>query len=374
MWWKLPSELISAALATGLVARLLGRYLSRRYAKRYPTNKSYERLKPERGTDTVIFVHGLHGHFRNTWPQLPELLHGDPDLPQLDVILWGYRASIFPGVLRLPAVGRALMSFVRDMCPAHSHLFFVGHSMGGLVILDGLAQEAFDGRATERPVGATRHVVLYATPINGSAVASAIRSTVGYLHRIGHFVMSGHLQELQRGGYCDELARKVVNRLYNPNIAPGDINSKARVPIKAIAGELDVAVQTSSATFFLEDPPPSFFPADDHFTVKEAADRGDPRYRALQVPLARYYEQWFRDKSRAALAGDAVARIELLARCGHAAATRLRGHLAPDGAADTPKRVQGLLAAAMTLASGTTVLDFAAALNLALAQMVQEGK
>jgi hypothetical protein len=226
MLLQVASEVISGILATGLLARIVGGYLNRRYAKRHPTNKSYERLKPERHTDAVIFVHGLHGHFRKTWPLLPELLHSDPDLPQLDVILWGYRASMFPGVLRLPAVGRALMSFVRDMTPTHSHLFFVGHSMGGLVILQGLTQEAVDGRATKRPAGVTRHVVLYATPVNGSAVASAVRNTVGRLPRIGHFVISGHLQELQRGSSCDDLACEVVNRLYNPNIGAGDESSQ----------------------------------------------------------------------------------------------------------------------------------------------------
>ena len=64
------------------------------------------------------------------------------------------------------------MSFARDMTPSSAQLFFVGHSMGGLVILDGLTQEAKEGRAAERPAGATRYVVLYATPLNGSSVAS----------------------------------------------------------------------------------------------------------------------------------------------------------------------------------------------------------
>jgi hypothetical protein len=153
-----------------------------------------------------------------------------------------------------------------------------------------------------------------------------------------------------------------------------DLNSKVRVPIKAIVGELDPAVQTSSATFFLQHPPPSFFATDDHFTVKEPVDREDPRYRAMQAPIAGYYGQWFRERSCAAFAGDVAARIELLARCQHAAASRLKSHPAPNGAADTPERMRGLLAAAMRLASNTTDLDFATSLNLAVLQMLQEGK
>jgi pimeloyl-ACP methyl ester carboxylesterase len=262
----------------------VGIYLSWRHSKRFPTHKSYERLQPERRTDTVIFVHGLHGHFRNTWPRMPELLHHDLDLPRVDILLWGYRGSIFPGVRRLPDVGEALMSFARDMTPSNAQLFFVGHSMGGLVILDGLTQEAKEGRAAERPAGATRYVVLYATPLNGSSVASAIRSTVQFLPRIGYLLMNGHLQELGRGQYCERLAGEVAHRLYYPDIRPGDANSKVRVPIKAVVGKQDPVVESSSASFFIKNPGPSSFLSDNHFSVKEPVDRDDPRYRALQKP------------------------------------------------------------------------------------------
>jgi hypothetical protein len=373
MWWKVLCAL-AAALATPFGVRALGSYLAGRYARRYPTHKSFRRGAVVLKTDTVVFVHGLHGHFDRTWPKTPELLQGDPDLPHVDVLLWGYRASIFPGVLRLPDIGRALMSFVRDETNEHSHLFFVGHSLGGLVILDGLTQEARDGRARGRPAGVTRHVVLYATPVNGTAVASAILSTVGRLPRIGHLLISGHLQELQSGTYCDDLIVEVEDRLYDPTIAPGDVNSKVSIPIKAIAGELDQVVRTTSATFFRRHPPPSFFPTDDHFTVKQPVDRDDPRYKALKQPLAGYYAAWLRVESVKALAGDVAARILLLQRCHNAAVTRLRAHPCANRAADAPERIEELVYVAMTLAVGSTLMDFGTTFDTALEVMVRAGK
>lgn len=373
MWWNWGWKL-GILLGTPIGTALLGTLLNARHAKRFPTHKSFECLTPARPTDTVVFVHGLHGHFKKTWPRMPDLLHSDPDLPHLNVVLWGYRASVFPGVPRLPVVGRALMSFVRDMTATNAQLFFVGHSMGGLVILDGLTQEAKDGRAAQRPAGATRYVVLYATPLNGSAAASAIRATVSLLRRWCNLLVNGHLKELVRGGYCDRLAKDVVNRLYTPDIRPGDANSKVRIPIKAVVGARDPVVQESSATFFLEEHAPSIFLSDDHFTVKEPVDRQDPRYRALQKPLEEYFAAWFRTKADEIARCNGASRIEVLSRCQHAVRARLATHPGTGGMIDAPERVEELLALALEFARGSTAVDFGSALNLALSELVRLGR
>ena len=303
---------------------------------------------------------------------MPELLQEDPDLPRLDILLWGYRATIFPGARRLPDVGEALMSFVRDHTIAGTDIFFVGHSMGGLVILDGLSSEARAGRATQRPAGATCYVVLYATPTNGSAVASVIRNTVGRLPRIGYFFWNGHLKELGPGGYCDELAGHVVNHLYNPTISAGDKNYKVRIPIKACVGYNDEVVRKTSATFFFQHPAPSYFETDTHSSVKEPTSRRDPRYKALLRPLADHFDAWFRRKAIAIQAGDAAARIEVLKRCRHAAVARLRPVPSPGRAPDADDRIEELLVTAIGLATGPTPLGFGPALNLALEALVRQ--
>jgi hypothetical protein len=374
MWWKLAGSLLLAASATPVLAKLTGVYLNRRYAKRFPADKNFEHIPSEPSTDTVVFVHGLHGHFKKTWPTLPTLLREDPDLPELDVLLWGYRGTVFPGARPLPDVGEALMSFVRDYTLPETDVFFVGHSMGGLVILDGLTSEAIGGRATGRPAGATRYVVLYATPTNGSAVASAITSTVGIIPRINYFFMNGHLRELGPGGYVDTLAGNVANRIYNPTIAAGDVNYKVRVPIKACVGFLDEVVRKTSATFFFQDPPPSFFPTDTHVSVKEPTSRKDPRYKALHRPLADHFDIWFRRKAQQVHAGDAPARLEVLRRCRNAARVRLQARPGPGRAADAEARIEELLAIAFVFATGSTKLGFGQTLNLALEELVRQGR
>jgi pimeloyl-ACP methyl ester carboxylesterase len=376
MTWGLVLKIAGGVLASGGAARLLGIYLSHRYAKRYPTSKSYAQLDPERKTDAVIFVHGLHGHFRDTWPKMPELVHSDPNLPHVDVYLWGYRASVFPGISRLPTVGKALMTFAREKTGPNDDLFFVGHSMGGLVILDGLTAEARENRANVRPAAATRRVILYASPLAGSSAASAIRATVGLVRYAAYFVVNGHLRELSRGKYCDNLLNEVVNRIYNPTIKDGDKNSKVRIPLKAVVGGRDPVVEESSATFCLQDPAPSTLLNDDHFTVKQPEDHGDPRYRALYEQLAEHYSVWFRERSRAAIGGDVVAGSEIYRRCKYAAVWRLKLRPTKTRASDAPERIEELISGAMKLAvlDLPRPLNFESAFNTALDVMVKAGK
>lgn len=46
-----------------------------------------------RGIDAVVFVHGIGGDFLETWGAFPELLASDPELPELDILLWGYQTG-----------------------------------------------------------------------------------------------------------------------------------------------------------------------------------------------------------------------------------------------------------------------------------------
>lgn len=58
-----------------------------------------ERMKwyspPQRHLDTVVFVHGILGHYVRTWGEFPKLLAEDEELPELDILLWGYRTGWF---------------------------------------------------------------------------------------------------------------------------------------------------------------------------------------------------------------------------------------------------------------------------------------
>jgi hypothetical protein len=67
-------------------------------------------FKQQTHTDTVVFVHGILGHYVTTWGLFPKLLSEDPDLPELDVLLWGYRTGWISSHHELKVEGQHLVT------------------------------------------------------------------------------------------------------------------------------------------------------------------------------------------------------------------------------------------------------------------------
>lgn len=355
------------------VERALGGILNARYARDHAQPEpNYHR--PAIGTDTVVFVHGLHGHVVETWAQFPELLAGDPELPVLDILLWGYRGTILPGASLISTVSAALMGFVRKETEPEAEVYFVGHSLGGLVILRGLCDEAKGGRARSRPLQVTRHVHLYASPVCGSGIATAIEMTVGVIPRMKYFI-SGHLRELKQGDFCNKLLGDIAEHIYQPRINPGDESRKVEISIEACIAERDVAVQMSSAEALFRAPPPTIVLGATHTSVKEPESRRDIRYRAFQKVLVERYTSWFHEISKRVLNhGDRVAREEVRRRALVAAEERLRNCRPARGNAVTDERIEELLAIAMDYSRNAPTLRFGRAMDLALIDLKRRGR
>lgn len=169
-------------------------------------------------TDTVVFVHGLGGHYKDTWKQFPNLLHLDIDLPRFDILLWGYDSSAWrSNVLSVEMEAKRLMSDMRLLLEQAESIFLVGHSMGGLTILEGLVDELKENRAFDLPINVVQHVILYATPTNGNEAASVVKLTVGIFPLL-KFLVNRQIKNLSAGDFCQELVRQVDKRIYNPNI------------------------------------------------------------------------------------------------------------------------------------------------------------
>ena len=61
--------------------------------------------------DTVVFVHGLGGNHQKTWKKFPALLKSDPDLPNIDVLLWGYKTGAISAFVQgTKTLGRHLVT------------------------------------------------------------------------------------------------------------------------------------------------------------------------------------------------------------------------------------------------------------------------
>jgi len=264
---------------------------------------------------------------------------------------------------------------VREQTEQEAEIYFVGHSMGGLVILRGLCDEAKEGRARQRPANRTRHVHLYATPSNGSEVAGAIDATVRFLPRLGHFI-SGHLKELRAGTFCNVLMSDVVEHIYRPRIDPGDENRKVEIPIKACVAERDLAVTESAAKAIFKHPGPILILGATHTNVKEPEKPSDLCYRAFRESLVPRYTRWFHELSvRAIDHHDPIAQAEVFQRCRAPAVLRLQNNRPiGGGSAVSDARIEELLGIAMRLAKDARELRLGRALDYAIDVLMRHAR
>lgn len=72
-----------------------------------------------------------------------------------------------------------------------------------------------------------------------------------------------------------------INRVYRPDIRPGDENSKFRIPVTAIAGLQDNLVTPASARSVFQDPPAEVV-SGTHTSMKEPVSRDALSYRIVQ--------------------------------------------------------------------------------------------
>lgn len=120
-----------------------------------------------------IFIHGFSGtHTEQYWGVVPENLRYLTQLSSSDLCFWGYPASKSPfanyfslvrrskKISSLAEVSDSLVTSLRYLCRdyGYKHIFFVGHSMGGIV---GLLTAR---KLVEIHNNQTRGVLLLATP------------------------------------------------------------------------------------------------------------------------------------------------------------------------------------------------------------------
>jgi len=254
-------------------------------------------------TDTVVFVHGILGHYVNTWGLFPKLLSEDPDLPELDVLLWGYRTGWIKRHHELKYEGQHLATSLQTLVRPNNELFLVGHSMGGLIILRGLVDRMILGQAQVAPCKSVCWITLFASPLNGAWTAGVIRIVVYPLLRlIG--TLYRHLRDLSRGVFVDTLMAEVVNRIYRPAV---EDNANRKIPIRIVAATRDGAVDKANrdASLALYRDPAALQLDEDHSSVKLPAHIGDLRYRVLFNDLQIGFTRKFTTLS--AIAIDPVA-------------------------------------------------------------------
>ena len=163
-------------------------------------------LRPDASAD-VVFVHGLGGHWRNTWASD---LQGDDEywpqwiansLPALEVWSLEYEASRSnwqPGMSLIEHGDQVLEILVTNGFGKRP-ILFVAHSLGGLVVKSVLRAscDAVDRRATQ-VAQMTRGVVFFATPNSGARIATRLARVFAWFGPFGQLYRASSLvQELQ---------------------------------------------------------------------------------------------------------------------------------------------------------------------------------
>ena len=233
--------------------------------------------------DAVIFVHGLWGHYRDTWGDFPELLDSDLDLPDLDVLLWGYTSPFVGGGVRdTETLGKNLVSELRLRLRDDAAACLVAHSMGGLVVFEGLVGEMRRKRAQEPPVSSVELLSLFAVPTTGSTLAAAAKRVV---KRLG--LPASLLNEQVRSltdEACETLLGEVHLRIYDPQ---EENETARRIPIRVVVASGDVVVDEPDADMAqtpFQNPAPLEFDHG-HRSVKLPSSHHDVRYLALSHDL-----------------------------------------------------------------------------------------
>lgn len=238
--------------------------------------ENWQRLRSG-GTTTVVFVHGLTGHFRDTWGRFPDILIEDPLLGHCEVVCWGYPSRLGSRWARLPYIGRRLPDLVQvanalatdlknpEIVSPRNDLALVGHSMGGLVLLQFLLSCAERAAEHDR-LRRVRQLLLYASPTQGAQVPRLVRSQNIQLRDL-----DGQSEFVQ--GLLDRWDRVFGEQGSARNLAP---------PVTAVVGLEDGTVEEASARAFWSDVETA---PGDHRQVVKPADRDHSSFQVLQSRL-----------------------------------------------------------------------------------------
>ncbi|KAI1500271.1 hypothetical protein F5X99DRAFT_429918 [Biscogniauxia marginata] len=177
---------------------------------------------PENPIADIVFVHGLNGHQEDTWRHLDMSVSWleaflSNSVPRARIMAYGYdsRVTDWNGFLNKVAIYgieqqsqtllETLASHRADQDAKQRPIFFICHSLGGIVCKDALIRSQW---TVENHIAlicqSTRGIVFLGTPHSGAAIAKFAKhlaSAVGLVKQTN----STNLRELQKGS--DELKK-----------------------------------------------------------------------------------------------------------------------------------------------------------------------
>jgi pimeloyl-ACP methyl ester carboxylesterase len=126
------------------------------------------------GKDSVVvFVHGVLGDSRSAWTNentkayWPDLMKGDPYFNDFDIFVVGYPSSFFHSSYTVDELVDVMRRDIDGdgVFTKHKHVYFLCHSMGGLVVRGYLTR--YQRKASQVPM-----IYFFSTPTTGTEIAS----------------------------------------------------------------------------------------------------------------------------------------------------------------------------------------------------------
>ena len=160
-------------------------------------------------TTLLVFVHGLFGDAKNTWGQMPQWVLENAGI-DMDVLSFAYPAKLFQRS-NLQQAAEDLFTWLNTEFKDYSHILFITHSSGGLVVKQMLCQSWQTIQQNKNSAKyydnskaiwyRTRRVINIAVPHYGGTRVSSIGGAIAY--RIFYVLMApvlGLIRFLTQGG------------------------------------------------------------------------------------------------------------------------------------------------------------------------------
>jgi pimeloyl-ACP methyl ester carboxylesterase len=140
----------------------------------------------------IVFVHGIFGDPKSTWAETPHTLMMFPALVESDWGSFGYDTTLIYRRDSMQTVDQLLL-WVRTHTQQYQKIFFVAHSMGGLLVRDVCANLALSENQDDVTLlGKIKHGFLVASPVGGAVWAKRI-AKIPLLRRV-----NSHLSYLEQ--------------------------------------------------------------------------------------------------------------------------------------------------------------------------------
>lgn len=220
----------------------------------------------------IVFVHGFMGTCKETWDKFPNLIHTDAELTSFDVYSWSYPSGILGKQPSARRVGHQLKTYLANVLSEseYDEIYLVSHSLGGLVVQYMVIDELQNGHASQ--LTRIKHIVFFGSPLNGHE-----------LDRLTGLVKQEYADIDFRSESITTLVTEWNERVYKPDIRPGDNNSNLKIPFTPICGlrdEFIVPNECSAIYGRLVETVPG-----NHFEMKNPKNQDADSYRIVKRRL-----------------------------------------------------------------------------------------